>query len=69
MISTVYNELVCQLCRTEHPSRLDKNVCCSTHPRSMRPLRFLACDGPGCHERVFVGHRCSSCGTMREDRR
>lgn len=64
-LSPIVGPLVCQICRRVHPTRLDKNVCASTHPRSMRPQPFLACQGaPGCHERVFVGERCPHDGWL-----
>lgn len=63
-LSPVVGPLVCSYCRTEHPTRLDANVCASTHPRSMKPHRFLAC--ASCTERVFIGERCPNCNTIRE---
>lgn len=65
-LSTVYGPLVCQVCRAEHPTRLDANVCSSTHPREAKPQRFLACRS--CSERVFVNQRCT-CGIIRKDQR
>lgn len=72
MSGETHDSRTCQVCGERFDSLTEKGIHVSTAHDVRRTggrdrtQRFLACLGPSCSERVYIGATCPTCGTVCE---